>query len=857
LANLKAKVGGLVKDVKMHWNEPPKGRYMPFKEIVSYAGGGIGVKFLAVMATNMILSATNVLIGNTLGVEPIDMYIMYFISVIVNIPLSGIRANIIDNTRSKEGKYRPYIVKMGIPSAIVTILFVWFPYNQFGALFGEGTVFGKPRAYVITCAIILVLNFIQNFFYYFFSEAYDNLIHVLSPNTQERADVSTIKGVIYSLAPSILSLAMPIFAQLFTNNNMYDIRLYRYIYPPLAILSVMLSIVVYVNTKEKIVQAKTHVIQIKFMDSLREVLRNKYFWVIAMATWLGFLESSMTVVLNWLYNYGGIYNGAVNSVITLICQNAGLVGMLIAPFAIRKWGKRFVLISTNVLNIVFIGLMFPVIRTIDMTGESNSALNTWIPIILLVICYWMNNLMNAFMQILTPSVNADIRDYQQYVSGERIDGMFSTITAIGGLVTVASSGIVNLLYDKFGINTETAAQVMNDPEVMNKVLRNGSVVKEVIAQADTSSISYFSLYDSNILQTMCGVLIIASMIGAFINVVPYFFYDLTELKQQGMVRVLKIRAFFEDFGNHALSDDNLVEVVDMVENAKEIVNEEPAKITKDGIKAAKKKAKSDERLNAAIDNAKASTGTKEQIKAAVKQAKQNKKDAVKEAVKLAKEDRRAAILRNQEIKLAPFVLKEISRFDTSFGKLQTEHAQKIYEEGLEGLSTHSISELRKKLKDAKRLPKGTEEEKEFRQYMVHFARTRLTARKYQEKYYGANAIAVPDDTKLNALFETEEQYDKKEDNLYKSLYEAQETKNKSEIHRIKGEIKSLKADFRELNKKIRDEQNHRTNYNRSAKPYLDARNLLRQAENYTHFDEIKELYNEIRAREIAEETVTA
>lgn len=82
------------------------------------------------------------------------------------------------------------------------------------------------------------------------------------------------------------------------------------------------------------------------------------------------------------------------------------------------------------------------------------------------------------MQILTPSVNADIRDFQQYVSGERIDGMFSTITAIGGLVTVASSGIVNLLYDKFGINTETAAQVMNDPEVMNKVLRNGSVVKK-------------------------------------------------------------------------------------------------------------------------------------------------------------------------------------------------------------------------------------------------------------------------------------------------------------------------------------------------------------------------------------------
>ena len=477
MSNIKTKITSLVSEVTNHWNEAPKGRYMPYKEIVSYAGGGIGVKFLAVMATNMILSATNVLIGNTLGVEPIDVYILYFISVIVNIPLSGIRANIIDNTRSKEGKYRPYIVKMGIPSAIVTILFVWFPYNDFGALFGEGTFLGKSRAYVVTCAVILILNFFQNFFYYFFSEAYDNLIHVLSPNTQERADVTTVKGVVYSLAPSVLNLAMPIFAQLFTNDNLYDIRLYRYIYPPLAIFSVALSIVVYVNTKEKIVQAKTHVIQIKFIDSLREVLKNKYFWVIALATWLGFLETSMTVILGWLYSYGGICNGTVYSVITLICQNAGLVGMLIAPFAIRKWGKRVVLIGTNVLNIVFIAMMFPVVRVIDMTGESTSALHTWMPLILLVICYWMNNLMNAFMQILTPSINADIRDYQQYITGERIDGMFSTITAVGGLITVASSGIVNLLYDKFGINTETAQTVLNDPDVMNKVLRNGKIVR--------------------------------------------------------------------------------------------------------------------------------------------------------------------------------------------------------------------------------------------------------------------------------------------------------------------------------------------------------------------------------------------
>ena len=34
------------------------------------------------------------------------MYVLYVIAVLANIPLTGIRANIIDNTRNKAGKYR-------------------------------------------------------------------------------------------------------------------------------------------------------------------------------------------------------------------------------------------------------------------------------------------------------------------------------------------------------------------------------------------------------------------------------------------------------------------------------------------------------------------------------------------------------------------------------------------------------------------------------------------------------------------------------------------------------------------------------------------------------------------------------
>lgn len=813
-SNLKAKAKELVTNVRQHWNEPSNGRYMPFKEILGYAGGGIGVKFLAVMATNMILSSTNVLIGNTLGVDPIDMYILYVISVIVNIPLSGVRANIIDNTRSKEGKYRPYIVKMGIPSAIITILFVWFPYQQFGALFGEGTFFGRERAYVVTCAVVLLLNFAQLFFYYFFYESYDNLLHLLSSNTEERADVATIKGVIYSLAPSILNLAMPIMAQLFTNNNMYDIRLYRYLYPPLSILSVILCIVVYVNTKEKIVQARTHVIQIKFMDALREVVHNKYFWVIAMGTWLSFLETSIAVILNWLYNYGGICNGGTFSLITLVCQNAGLVGMLLAPFFIHRFGKRAVLIITNVMNIVFIALMLPVVQVIDMTGTSESFLNTYLPLILLVVCFWMNNLMNAFAQILTPTINADIRDYQQYISGERIDGTFLTITAFGNIITVATSGIVNFLYDRFGINEETARVVMQDPEVMNRTMRNGSVVGDVINDAITAgnaNISYFSLYDNDVLKTMLTVLIIASIGGAVINVIPYFFYDLTELKQQGMVKVLKIRAFFEDFGNNALSDNDLVEVVDMVKTANELIGLSETTASREAIKAARR--------------------TKD-----------------KAAIKQAKADYKAVLARNTEIKLAPYVLNELSRFESTLGRMQIADAHAVYDVGLAGLKNVDLAQLRRALQDAKKLPNKTEEEKEIRKYKVRFCRTRITAKKYYNKYYGDKMIETPDDSHLNELYNIEERYDAAEDMLYKKLFDAQEKKDKQAVQQLRAQIKELKEKFKALNKEITQEQDRRLSYTRSAKPYLDAQKVLRQAENYTHFDEIKAQYGAAKER---------
>ena len=96
---------------------------------------------------------------------------------------------------------------------------------------------------------------------------------------------------------------MPMAAKFLTNGDMTDLKLYRYAYPPMVILGFLLSIMVYANTQEKIIQAKTHVVQVKFIDTIRAVAKNKYFWIISLAGWIGFLEASYGTILQWLYQY--------------------------------------------------------------------------------------------------------------------------------------------------------------------------------------------------------------------------------------------------------------------------------------------------------------------------------------------------------------------------------------------------------------------------------------------------------------------------------------------------------------------------------------------------------------------------
>lgn len=535
----------------------------------------------------------------------------------------------------------------------------------------------------------------------------------------------------------------------------------------------LLTVVVYANTKEKIVQAKTHTIQISFIDSFKAVAKNKYFWIIALAGWIGFLESAYGNILTWSFNYGHTCNGAQFAIIQTLIGNASLWGMLLAPICIRKWGKKNVLVGVNLGNVVCILAMI-----IDMR-------NIW----WLFICVYFNWLVGAFEQITTPAIQADIRDYQQYRSGERIDGMFATVLTIGNLVTLLTSSVLPMVYEKYGVYEG-----------------NGYASSFDILDVNTG--------DPNLLYKLMTVLIIMAAVGAFLNTVPYFFYDFNEKKQKSVIRVLKIRSLFEDYGNNALDNHKIVEAIDLVEKSRKMAAETPKTVTKEMYK---------------------NISDKKQRKAAKKEYKE-------------------ALNFNEEIEISKFVCAELDKFKSENYIYQVKVYSEILENGLAGIVNANEADLRREIALAKAMPKNTQDEKEHRSFCIELAKKKLSAKKaFDKNYHSLDEFVEPDMAELTEIFDREDELDAQIFELNTKKTQLRKSGDNESGAKINSLLKNITAKRRELQKAEKAKMDEFAKFNRAAKPYIDARKLLLQQENYSHFEEIAALYDEAKEKADAED----
>lgn len=763
-SNLKEKVSTTWNNVVLHWKTPALGKYVSYKEIIAYGVGGMGVQFVMFFCSLIALSATSFLVGNTIGIKPMHLQYMAVASTIIGFGITIGRSYIIDSARFKSGKFRPWLAITGIPTVIIAVVFVWLPYETMSYM-------------QKVIAVFLCYNLLQCF-YPFFQQAYTDLANVISPNSHERTDIVSVSSIIYSLSPSLTGLFVPMLSTL--TGGLNSITTYRIIHPLVAVVGHLLSYVAYAGTRERIIVAESHVTQFKFSDAFRAVAKNKYFWITSLAGWLGFLEGAVGVIIGWTFIYAYPDRMGLYGVATTLIGNAALWAMLICPIAIRVLGKRNLLIWCNVTNVVLIGLLYPLYNNIPA----------------LIILYYLNGFINSFSIVYNPGINADMRDYQQYFTGERIDGMFGAVGIIGSFIGMFTGMVLPTIYQMLGLED-----------------------------------NYDVLEVASFREDMFDVLIIAAVIGAALNFVPYLFYDLTETKQRGIVKVLKIRAMFEDYGNGILRDESIVEAIDIIDEANLLYKDRTLMTTKDDIKKAErlpartpeeKEFKKNEikRLKAAYKefNTQNRGIKKDRINQAKAMPKSTdaEKAARKAAIKAAKKENRELNKLNADISVCDFIIDEMNKYDTLRIKKQVERSRALEAAGYNGIFDYN----KEIMIEAKALPKSTHEEREIRSDAITRARALKNARKAMIKFYGSpENIVEPSDDAFKA---------------------AEALPDDTFAHQL------------EKKRTVKKLVNEKSKYIRSVKPLLDARRQLTEKENYAHLDDIRARYADAKANTDAE-----
>ena len=109
--------------------------------------------------------------------------------------------------------------------------------------------------------------------------------------------------------------------------------LYRWAFPICGIGGILFVFFAYFGTEERTVVHKQYVAKVKFTEGAKQLLTNKYFWIITIFSIAVGVRGNINMYL-WICNYAiGGQNGAfVLTICNMLLNNALIPGMLLGPF---------------------------------------------------------------------------------------------------------------------------------------------------------------------------------------------------------------------------------------------------------------------------------------------------------------------------------------------------------------------------------------------------------------------------------------------------------------------------------------------------------------------------------------------
>ena len=437
---MKEKVTKLFSTVKAMWDKPLEGRFLNLKEILSFGMYSLGNSWIY---NTIMLVITITYIPYFYGIDAIHGYTIYIGGSLINMFLVPLIGQAMEKKRTKWGRYKPYILFSLPLLALFTMMSMWAP--QYSSKIDR-----VIYAYCSCVPVIAISTFANNM--------YQTMPNVITPNTQERADIMTPIGLIVGFAPTIMNIIVGPIRSAFMGQEYIAMRIIGAIAVVIGSLCVMFILKVKERVYElednnrelieaqeaaaraesgeggvagEIAESETSPAEVKaaeaetargdaeklsFAESMKLLFKNKPLWILFAALVIGSLREfwmqfqPLAIQLRFAattteaLNISGIPNTVIGFGVT--------VSMLLLPFCTRKLNKNWIIIVFSCLSLLSTAIL-------GFVGFENIPQGTTSAVVLTIL-FFLARVNPTYL--LIPVMLGDLADYQQYKTGRRLEG---------------------------------------------------------------------------------------------------------------------------------------------------------------------------------------------------------------------------------------------------------------------------------------------------------------------------------------------------------------------------------------------------------------------------------------------------
>ena len=449
-------------------------RYVGVKETLTYGVANAG----QCLGYTTMIQQRSFFLSSVLGVKPSIvaawMSIMAFWDAF-NDPLMGV---IVDKTRTRFGKLRPYLIYVPMILGVTTILF-----------FGGPVFLGEKAADMTKVIYMCITYFVWEFFYTIGDIPFWGLSSAISPSPLDRSRVIKsarfISGIISGIPGIIITVCLDL-----SRNGKIPLSLSQ-VFFIIGIVAGTLGMYLFslagTKTKERVVYVND---EPKLTECFAFMFKNKPLMLI--------LASNLISVLGGIGGTFGVYyyyNALGVNSLSLIAGIPGtLTGWLTYPLMTKlekRWTSKQIIVRISLINAGMTALIF-------LLGSKHYT-DIGVVLPLFMIQGVVGGISGSIGAVIPTKMISETVDYMEYKTGKRNEGMaFSVLTFMGKLTGTLSTALGTALIPFVGLVRDSSSEMM------------------VVAENSPINTKFWLWALVTIIPAALGLL----------NLIPYKFYDL-------------------------------------------------------------------------------------------------------------------------------------------------------------------------------------------------------------------------------------------------------------------------------------------------------------------------------------------